>query len=332
VVLLSAIALHRVGFGLLLIVAFSAGLAGVLTGVGLAFVYAGRLMKGPVRSAAFVRLLPVLSALIIAGAGGAICYEALIQAGVRLDALIGGVASASVLSAASVLSLGLVFGLKHALDADHLAAVSTIVSQRKGVLSSSLVGALWGLGHTISLLIAGVAVILLHIQIGERTALVLELCVAIMLIGLGANALLVLVRGGRVHLHAHAHGGRVHLHPHVHDATAEMNAQAHHRLRLGTRPLLVGMVHGLAGSAALTLLVLSTIPSPVLGFAYIAVFGLGSIGGMIFMSMLVSLPAQLTAARFNGANAAVRALAAFFSLGLGLFMVYQIGIVGRLFV
>jgi hypothetical protein len=233
-------------------------------------------------------------------------------------------------SVTTLLGLGLVFGLRHALDADHLAAVSTIVSESKSLVTSSVVGVLWGVGHTISLLGAGVAVILLHVEIGARTALALEFCVALMLIGLGADALRKLARGGRIHLHVHEHNGYVHFHPHVHDGAPEPSPHTHHGFSPSMRPLLVGMVHGLAGSAALMLLVLSTIPSPLLGFAYIATFGLGSIGGMLFMSALVALPARLTAARFNRAHFAVRALAGSFSLGFGLFMAYQIGIAGGL--
>lgn len=235
------------------------------------------------------------------------------------------------LQIASTLALGFVLGLKHAVEADHLAAVSTIVSERKSVWSSSLVGGLWGVGHTISLLVAGVAVILFHIEIGERTGHALEFAVGLMLVALGVNALRKLARGGRVHVHAHTHGGRAHVHPHVHGSEPETDPHTHHGLGLGPRPLLVGMIHGLAGSAALTLLVLSTIPSPLVGFAYIFVFGVGSVGGMMIMSALVGLPAYLTAARFNRANLTLRGLAGLLSLGIGLFMVYTIGYVGGLF-
>lgn len=236
----------------------------------------------------------------------------------------------TVFSIATLLGLGLVFGLKHALDADHLAAVSTIVSESESLFSSSVIGVLWGVGHTLSLLVVGVTVILLHVEIGARTALALEFCVALMLIGLGADALRKLARGGRIHLHAHEHHGRVHFHPHVHDGAPEPSDHTHHGFALNLRPVLVGMVHGLAGSAALMLLVLSTIPSPVLGLAYIAAFGIGSIGGMLFMSALVALPARLTAERFSRAHFAVRTVAAFVSLGFGLFMAYEIGVVGGL--
>lgn len=336
VVLLSAISLHRVGYGLLLVLAFSLGLACTLTCIGLMFVYAGRLMKGRASgrlAGQVTRVLPALSAFVIACIGAAICYEALVNTGFSLRAFVAaGSSQAGSISTASVLALGLVFGLKHAVEADHLAAVSTIVAERKSLISSSLVGGLWGIGHTISLLIAGVAVILLHIEIGEKMAQALEFGVALMLIGLGINVIRKLLRGGaRLHFHAHAHGERTHAHPHLHGAVAEDGPSTHHGLQLGKRPLLVGMMHGLAGSAALMLLVLSTISSPLVGMAYICVFGLGSIGGMMLMSVIVSLPLRLTAARFTRANLTLRGMAALFSLGFGLFMVYQIGFVEGLF-
>jgi ABC-type nickel/cobalt efflux system permease component RcnA len=243
------------------------------------------------------------------------------------------------LSTTTVLAFGFVLGLKHAVEADHLAAVSTIVSERKSLLSSSLVGGLWGIGHTISLLIAGVAVMLLHIKISERMAQALEFCVGLMLVALGLNALRKLLRHGHLHLHVHQHGKRAHVHPHLHDGSPETDPHTHHGLaldkgegsRLGTRPLLVGMIHGFAGSAALMLLVLSTITSPLLGLLYIVVFGVGSIGGMMMMSALVGLPVHFTASRFTRANLALRCLAGLFSLSFGLLMVYRIGFTDGLF-
>lgn len=237
----------------------------------------------------------------------------------------------NALSVFSVLGFGLVLGLKHAVEADHLAAVSTIASERRSILEASMVGGLWGIGHTAALLVAGAVVLLLRVRIPPRAELALEFCVALMLVALGAGALWKLLRGGRMHLHAHEHGGRWHVHPHVHDAAPEPERHTHHGLRLGARPVLVGMVHGLAGSAALMLLVLSSISSPLLGFGYILVFGAGSIGGMMLMSTLVGLPVYLTSRRWTRANLALRGAAGVFSLAFGLSMVYQIGIVGNLF-
>lgn len=230
----------------------------------------------------------------------------------------------------SLLAFGFVLGLKHAIDADHLAAVSTIASERRSLLSSSLVGALWGLGHTISLVAAGIAVIFLHIHISERTSQALELCVGIMLVVLGVNALRKLARGGHIHVHVHEHSGHLHAHPHIHQKEQREEPHTHHGLSFGARPLFIGIVHGLAGSAALMLMVLTTISAPAVALLYIVVFGVGSIGGMMVMSTLFALPAKFTATRFKRANLALRGLAGIFSLSFGLFMVYQIGFAGHL--
>jgi high-affinity nickel-transport protein len=228
-------------------------------------------------------------------------------------------------STISVLSFGFLLGLKHAVEADHVAAVSTIASESPGILSSSFVGALWGLGHTISLLMAGAAIVFLHFEISHQLSLVLEFVVGLMLIALGANALRKLLRGGHIHMHVHQHGGRLHTHPHIHDGKPEQNIPNHHGLKLQRRPIVVGMIHGLAGSGALMLLVLSTIRHPVAALAYILVFGVGSTGGMMMMSALIGLPARLTARRFRWANTILRGAASVFSVVLGLFIAYDIG-------
>lgn len=228
-------------------------------------------------------------------------------------------------SLAAILLSGFVVGLWHALDADHLAAVSTIVSERRSLLSSTLIGGWWGLGHSLSLLLAGVAVILLQVRISERLEQLLELCVALMLIGLGLNVFYKLLKGGAPHVHRHQHGARAHSHPHFHTDIDE--ARSHHGFKLGARPLFIGMVHGLAGSAGLFLLGVAAIQSVGGKFAYLALFGIGSIGGMMLMSSLLSLPAYFTAARFAGAYRAVRLLAGCFSFGFGLWMIYEIGYV-----
>ena len=243
----------------------------------------------------------------------------------------------AALSASSLVSLllsGFAIGLLHALDADHLAAVSTLVAERKSLRSSTLIGGWWGLGHTLSLLTAGVLVILLQVQISPRLEQSLEFCVALMLIGLGANVLYKLYKGGSVHVHVHSHGGHQHIHPHLHapqNKTAEAEAETHHGFKLGARPLLIGMVHGLAGSAGLFLLGVAAIQSVVGKFLYIAIFGVGSIGGMMLMSSLLSLPAYLAARHFTRAYSAVRLLAGCFSFGFGLWLAYEIGIGEGLF-
>ena len=213
-------------------------------------------------------------------------------------------------SVASMLLLGLVVGLRHAFEADHVAAVSAIATRRKSWIGSSLVGGLWGLGHALALFAAGAAVLLLQLRIPAQAELTLELGVGLMLVGLGANAVFKLVHGDHDHLpdgHGHDHGA-------------------------GKGPLLVGIVHGLAGSGALMLLVLATIPSPLLGLAYIAVFGLGALGGMMALSALIALPALLAARRFERAQAGLRLVAGALSITVGLFLVYEIGFVEGLLV
>ena len=228
----------------------------------------------------------------------------------------------------SLLTLGLLFGLKHALEADHVAAVAAIASERRSLLSSTLVGAWWGLGHTVSLLVIGAAVIVFRLQISDRVASGLELLVAATLVTVGGSTLWTLFRSHQVHAHVHRHGGRVHVHPHAHSQPHNREAApveaTHHGVPGQARPFVVGMVHGLAGSAALMLLVASTIPSPFLGLAYVAAFGVGSIGGMVAMSALVGLPAMLTAQRYSRANVALRTAAGAFSVCFGLVLAYQI--------
>jgi hypothetical protein len=209
----------------------------------------------------------------------------------------------------SLLMLGFVLGLRHAIEADHLAAISTIVTERRSLLSSLFVGAFWGVGHTLALLVAGVGVLLLRYELTDRMAHGLELCVGIMLVILGANVLGTLVRHGAGHRHVHASGA-----PH-----SQSDAW------IAARPLLVGMIHGLAGSAPLLLLTLTVMSSPLAAFSYIAVFGVGSILGMSVMSVLVGLPAQVTVEHFARTNLALRGLSGLFSVALGLVIVYQNG-------
>ena len=223
------------------------------------------------------------------------------------------------LSTFSILLFGFVLGLRHATEADHLAAVSAIVSEKKNIFTSAIVGGLWGVGHTISLFVVGVLVIFLKLKISESVETKLEAMVGGMLIILGLNALRKLVQSEKVHAHTHTHEGHTHVHFHTHiDETRE---KSHHRL--SPRSVVVGMVHGLAGSAALMFLVVSTIPSAAVAVLYILIFGIGSIGGMIVMSFLIGLPFHFTANRFDILNKGIRLVAGVFSLGLGGYIVYE---------
>lgn len=223
------------------------------------------------------------------------------------------------LSIFSVLLIGFVLGLQHAVEADHLAAVSTIVSEKKNLFTASVVGGLWGLGHTISLFIVGGLVILLKLQISPSLETNLEAVVGVMLVLLGINALRKLFTAEKIHVHAHEHGEREHVHIHVH--RDESTEASHHRF--SARSVAVGMIHGLAGSAALMLLVVPTIASPVVALVYILIFGIGSIGGMMVMSFLMGLPLYFTANRFAFLNRGIRLAAGVFSLGLGATIVFE---------
>jgi ABC-type nickel/cobalt efflux system permease component RcnA len=242
------------------------------------------------------------------------------------------------LSALALLGLGLVFGLKHATEADHIVAVSTIVSEERSLLRSATVGALWGIGHTVSLVLVGVLVLALRVGVPERVARWLEFGVALMIIALGAGALTrALGRGrDRVHLHRHKHDGVSHAHIHFHERETEHaggpdgSSHSHAVSRPGVKPLLVGAMHGLAGSAALTLLVLTQVDSTALGLLYLGVFGLGSIAGMLLMSGLVGLPFALSVRRFKGVHYGLQTTAGALSILFGLWYAYRTGTAGGL--
>lgn len=216
-----------------------------------------------------------------------------------------------------VLLIGFTLGLQHAIEADHLAAVSTIVSEKKSLFNASLVGGLWGVGHTVSLFAVGLLVIFLKLQISDSAEARLEAIVGGMLILLGLNALRKLFTE-KFHVHIHEHGEREHIHIHSH---ASEPAESHHRFSV--RSVVVGMIHGLAGSAALMLLIVPSIASPMIALLYILVFGVGSIGGMMAMSFLIGLPVHFTAGRFDWVSKVIRLSAGAFSFGLGAMIVYD---------
>jgi ABC-type nickel/cobalt efflux system permease component RcnA len=237
----------------------------------------------------------------------------------------------------ALLGLGLIFGLKHATEVDHVVAVSTIVSQHRNLFRAVLVGALWGAGHTMALLVAGIIVLSLRVAIPQQISSWLEFGVALMIIGLGASALWrALRKPGHVHLHQHNHDGLSHVHVHFHEdetrhTIASPPSHSHAVTRIGIKPLLIGTMHGLAGSAALTLLVLTQIRSAALGMLYLAVFGLGSVVGMLLMSGLIGLPFALTSRRLSGMHHYLQTAAAGLSIVFGLWYAYQTGFASGLF-
>ncbi len=248
------------------------------------------------------------------------------------------------LGVVALLGLGLVFGLKHATEVDHVVAVSAIVSEHRNVFRSALVGGLWGVGHTASLVIVGVLVLVFRVAIPLRVANWLEFGVALMIIALGVLAVArVLRKRADVHLHRHSHDGQSHVHVHFHEqGTEHANvaaspslpaapaAHSHAIRKLGFKPLLVGAMHGLAGSAALTLLVLTQIPSMSLGLLYLALFGIGSTIGMLLMSGLIGLPFALSARRLSGFNYGLQTVAGGLSIAFGLWYAYETAVVNSL--
>lgn len=221
----------------------------------------------------------------------------------------------------TLLGFGFLLGVKHAFDADHVAAVSTIISKHKSIKKSSLLGMFWGFGHTISLLCVGLIILLLKITIPEKIALSFEFIVGIVLVILGLNVLLT-INKNKIHFHRHKHGKEEHIHFHSHKLTKHHD----HKHKLFHQSLFIGLIHGLAGSAVLTLLVLTTIKSVWLGLIYILIFGIGSIIGMILISSVVSLPFTLIPNNLQRTQKFLKISAGLISMIIGLTIMYNIGI------
>ncbi len=255
--------------------------------------------------------------------------------------------------------IGLLMGMRHATDPDHVIAVTTIVSRERRLLTASRIGVVWGLGHTLTVMAVGALIILFKIAIPVRLGLAMEFAVAIVLIllGVGATARLLqrlarragLAHGESlmVHSHAHSHGELSHWHPHVHHGSEEHADDmegAHYLFRpvpnlffesMMGRPLLrafaVGLVHGLAGSAAIALLVLSAIPQPLWATLYLAIFCCGTIIGMGLITTTIAAPMTLADGRLAGIHQGIVTGSGLLSFGFGLFLAYQLGVVDHLF-
>ena len=221
----------------------------------------------------------------------------------------------------TILGLGFILGLRHALDSDHLAAVSTVLAERPSWRASSLVGLSWGVGHTAVLLFVGTIVLMLRVPIPEPFAIAAEALVGVMLVVLGALLGAKLIRE-RWHFHHHDHDGTRHVHFHNH-----RHAEDHghvHWWRESLRPLCIGMAHGLAGSAALLLLVVASANSVLDGLLYIAVFGCGSILGMMLIGLALSVPVVRSLRVGRPLFLAVQGMASVGSIALGSSIVYRI--------
>ncbi|MBL8150805.1 MAG: sulfite exporter TauE/SafE family protein [Blastocatellia bacterium] len=228
--------------------------------------------------------------------------------------------SLASLGAGGVLAVGFMYGLKHATEADHVVAVSTIVSQEKNLKWAAFVGAFWGAGHTASLFVVGLIVISLRINIPENISSWMEFGIAIMIIALGTNALMRIWRSANSD-HQHLPGtNHTHDHDHQHSHSQASNVSTR---GFKLKPIIIGTLHGLAGSAALTLLVLTDIKSPILGIAYLLIFGLGSIIGMLLMSGAIGLPFAMSSNRLTKFNYALQVFTPIFSIIFGCWYGYQ---------
>ncbi len=225
----------------------------------------------------------------------------------------------------SILFLGLLIGMKHALEADHVAAVASLATASSSVGRTVRLGLAWGVGHTVTLSIFGAAVLVFQWGAAREVAQIAETFVGVMLIALGGDVLWRLWRD-RVHFHAHAHGDEVHVHAHSHRGEGEHRASAHrhrHARNLPRRALLLGLMHGLAGSAALVLLTLDTVSSVAAGLGYIALFGIGSTIGMGLLSCAIALPLRAGARAVTGTYRILNLTVGSATVGLGIATLYD---------
>jgi ABC-type nickel/cobalt efflux system permease component RcnA len=251
----------------------------------------------------------------------------------------------------AIVLLGFFLGMRHATDPDHVIAVTTIVARQRSRFGGVVIGAAWGVGHTLTILVVGVGIVLLGWVIPPRVGLALELAVGVMLVALGFATLsdrapdveATAPDHDQRHAHAHPHGDYVHTHAHRHRPESHPHAPEQTPLarldrRLGAsgwyrllRPLIVGVVHGLAGSAAVALLVLATIRDPLWSILYLLVFGVGTVAGMMLVTALLAWPFARGGSRVAAMHRGLRVAAGLVSVAFGLFVAYRIGVVDGLF-
>jgi ABC-type nickel/cobalt efflux system permease component RcnA len=255
----------------------------------------------------------------------------------------------------SILAVGFFLGMRHATDPDHVIAVTTIVSNQRTSVRAALIGAFWGLGHTITIFVVGAGIILFNLVIPVRAGLSMELSVAVMLIVLGLWNVAGFLRSmparstqpdekeKLIHSHPHSHGGHTHSHPHTHES--EGHSQPLDQTPLGwldrlfggisfyqyLRPLVVGVVHGLAGSAAVALLVLTTIRNVHWAIAYLLIFGVGTIAGMMLITMSIASVFTMVGKGRQKFSRRLALASGLLSLAFGLFVAYEICFVNGLF-
>jgi len=213
----------------------------------------------------------------------------------------------------SILVFGFLLGIKHSFETDHVVAVTTIVSEHKKLLQAALVGTFWGMGHTTTLFVIGLSVLVLKIAIPQQISLFFEMIVGITLVVLGLAAI---YRTVSFHIHVHTHSHLTHVHQHMHTNTSHSHVHK--------KSFLMGTLHGLAGSGALMLLVLSTIRNTMEGVIYILLFGIGSAGGMTVISLILGLPFLLSTQKFPNIQKYLSLVAGIISVVVGATLAYEI--------
>ena len=235
----------------------------------------------------------------------------------------------------SVIFLGFLIGIQHAMEADHVAAVASLATRSRSPGQSARQGAAWGAGHALTLFVFGGLVLVTDSLVPERFAQALELAVGVMLVLLGLDVLHRLAKK-RIHFHQHTHGTTVHFHAHSHQSTRQAHVddphQHEHVHGFPLRALLVGMMHGMAGSAALIILTLNSVSSIAQGVLYITLFGVGSIFGMALLATIISLPLRYSSRSFTWIHNGLNTTVGLITIGLGAMLIYKIAVVQGLLI
>lgn len=215
----------------------------------------------------------------------------------------------------ALLATALLLGVRHALDPDHLVAVSTLVAEERRLWPAARLGLTWGLGHLLPIALVGLPVLLFRLKLPEGLEHVVDLGVGVLLMALGAHTLWQLVRA-RLQLDRHEHEGHVHVHIHGRGHTHPLPT----RDRRGLLTFGIGMIHGLAGSGAAAVLALAAAPTLATGAGYLLVFGLGTCAGMFATTLCIAAPAVAAVSRCGGLHRAVRAASGLASIAVGIML------------